>query len=740
MTKFSKHVFIKAASVLAVFIIAFTIMFAAQLPEAAFFTSDNTACNEIILITRDDNAAQTATRLLNQAPVPYTVTDSLGNYCLITTEASKDDLLLEYLASSADVLVAEYNSVLALSGITNDEYSDAQWPLHNAGGYTQYGDDGSIYSFSSVYDIDMNIHEAWAEYAAAGYPENDVIVAIIDTGVDYSHPDLAENMWINTAEIPDDGIDNDNNGYIDDIYGWDFYNGDNSVCHYSEPDKNGVITSSPSDPDDHGTHCAGIIAAVSDNNIGIAGIASNVNIQIMSLKIHGGVNSKGTIANAIKAIKYASIMGADICNLSWGTTVYSEALEMLIRESDMLFVAAAGNEGTNIDETPLYPASFDIDNLISVTYNTPDGIPTWDTNFGTSVDMSAPGVYILSTVVGGYDSMSGSSMAAPHISAVAAILYSTGTNYAPQDIKNLIISTAKPLPAFEGLIANACMPDVFKALTDTSVLKQDYTAPVLTFRQSFDNENFIINIDADDKSGSGVRTIKYAPGTKTIKTFRHGTVGTSIKDSSVTLTKSGEYTFYVSDYSGNESIFHYTVTEDETPPDIVAYYSYSSENSFYILNVTATDSGSGIKQLKYLSGEHVLSDFRLSHNGITLLPDETGSVNVYERSPGYYTFYAVDYRGNKTIFQIFVPDTLIEALDIDTSGLILDTGEEYPLSVLAAPAEATETIDYSSSRPSVARIDEYGVITAVSPGVTIITASTGQGLSVQCIVFVNYKK
>ena len=206
---------------------------------------------------------------------------------------------------------------------------------------------------------------------------------------------------MNPGEVPDNGIDDDGNGYIDDIYGWDFYNNDNSVCHYVET-ANGY-TADPDDNDNHGTHIAGIIGAAANNSIGISGVASNVNIKIMSLKIHGGSASSGSVTNAIKAIHYAEAMGADICNLSWGTTNYSQALELTIQESSMLFISAAGNNGNNNNSTPMFPSGLRLPNLISVAYIDSNGELAEDSNYGVStVDIAAPGEEIYSTLVGTY--------------------------------------------------------------------------------------------------------------------------------------------------------------------------------------------------------------------------------------------------------------------------------------------------------------------------------------------------
>ncbi len=292
----------------------------------------------------------------------------------------------------------------------------------------------------------------------------EVVIAVIDTGIDFSHPDIVDHMWVNPGEIDGDNIDNDNNGYIDDIYGWDFYNNDASIGHYDE-----IVTNKSAyimDNDNHGTHIAGIIAAVAKDYANATDLGINLDIKIMSLKINGGVDGSGKLMDAVKAVKYAKMMGADICNISWGTDVYSEELYQIMKETDMLFVAAAGNSGDNNDLEPIYPANLKLDNLISVTSaDTLGGLNEYS-NYGVNtVDIAAPGNNIYSTIIGGYAYMSGSSMAAPQVSAVAALYFGYEDNHNPSKIKELIIDAVKPLPELRGKIRYAGIVDMNEAVT-----------------------------------------------------------------------------------------------------------------------------------------------------------------------------------------------------------------------------------------------------------------------------------
>ncbi|WP_312091692.1 S8 family peptidase, partial [Aminipila sp.] len=273
---------------------------------------------------------------------------------------------------------------------------------------------------------------------------------------DYNHEDLSDVMWINGDEIPGNDIDDDGNGYIDDVYGWNFYDNTNEVYVGEE--------------DDHGTHGAGTIAATKNNSVGIAGIANYDSINIMSLKALGGKDGSGTTDSIIKAIKYAENNGASICNLSLGTTSYDQELYDTIADSSMLFIVAAGNGdsegGANIDSAPLYPASFDLDNIITVANISYDGNLSENSNYGeTSVDIAAPGSYILSlTANNGYAYMSGTSMAAPMVTGTAALLYTADSELSLADIKNVILWTAASLDSLSGKVSSGGMLNAGAAL------------------------------------------------------------------------------------------------------------------------------------------------------------------------------------------------------------------------------------------------------------------------------------
>ncbi len=304
--------------------------------------------------------------------------------------------------------------------------------------------------------VDINVLPAWNQYDASTEPRRPVTVAVIDTGVDVSHPDLQGSIWVNEDEIPDDGIDNDQNGFVDDVNGWNFFDNSNQIYTGKE--------------DTHGTHAAGTIAATRKGT-GIAGIADNQYVKLMVLKALGTEFGVGEEEDVINAIRYAEANGAEICNLSFGTTHYYPELEKVMRESKMLFIVAAGNgdkdgKGIDIDANPDYPSCFGLDNVISVANLIFDGNLEQTSNYGiNNVDIAAPGTYIVSTTAdNSYGFMTGTSMAAPMVTGAAAFLYSYRTDIALTDVRRILMETARKLPGLEGKIQCGGVVNVYNAV------------------------------------------------------------------------------------------------------------------------------------------------------------------------------------------------------------------------------------------------------------------------------------
>jgi len=617
--------------------------------------------------------------------------------------------------------------------IPNDPYNNALWAFENPGQYTRYYGSFPVTQYSAS-NIDMNIWNAWNNYPLSKEETRPVVVAIIDTGVDYRHPDLADHMWTNPNEIPDNNIDDDGNGYIDDIYGWDFYNNDASVCHYLETDSG--YTANPEDNDNHGTHIAGTIAAIANNDIGIAGVASNVTIRIMSLKIHGGSTSSGTVTNAIKAIRYAESMGADICNLSWGTTNYSQALEQAIRESSMLFISAAGNNGININSTPMFPASLRLPNLISVTHITDEGVLSSESNYGVStVDIAAPGEDIYSTLVGSYGYSSGSSMAAPHVTGLAAMLYAYGETIYPAQVKEIITNTMTPLDTLTGLLIHPGIPNADAAVCSLAELTEDTAAPFLVLETFYEKENIGIRISAFDAGNSGIRKIRYSYGSRPAEYFLLENGGTAVLEDTISVNKAGYYTFFAEDYAGNYQLHNTYIENDTQAPELSATYRVASDYSHIIVDCSAFDAESGIKTLKYLIGEHTDTYFLFS--GETLDPEQEQHTLFLPPDVSAITFYAADYRGNRMVSILYPEIIPATALFLSVTECALQPLETLQLQPLIFPWLSTDGVSYESSDTTILTTDDNGLITAVGNGEAYINVTTYSGITARCKILVN---
>lgn len=493
--------------------------------------------NEMLVIYQDGTKAKEKKQIRSQANAKSS--DTVTDWCdkIVLKDGQDLEQAVETLAQDQDVLYVQPNfkytalstksSAEDISGISEKEFSK-QWWIYNDGTFKEpetsstglddfMPDFGHLFwpwstggqassrwddlfgttsgAKTAVTGIDTNAAKAWNTYTDGG---RRTVVALIDTGVDYTHPELKDSIWINSSETQENRKDDDGNGYVDDIYGWNFY--DDSSDIYVGTSRRGNFHSENEDA--HGTHVAGIIAAAM-NGSGTAGIASNTNVELMCLKALGDTDGNGSTESIVKAIQYAEEKGAAICNMSLGISEsdipfyyqdYDAAMKTAIKNSSMLFVAAAGNEAVNTDSNAVYPSSYDFDNIISVGFIDCDGSLDSYSNYGkTTVDLAAPGGYIYSTIPDGeYGYMTGSSMAAPMVTAACAMGYAYAQNPDVLAVRERILANVTVLDSLKGKTSTGGMLNVFDAVKDLAEHSYSYTGDFYSNQDkntSSDNSN-----------------------------------------------------------------------------------------------------------------------------------------------------------------------------------------------------------------------------------------------------------
>lgn len=350
---------------------------------------------------------------------------------------------VKVLAMNPAVDIAEPNYIYHANRTPNDPLLGNLWGMKNIG---QKDSSGKV----GVPGIDIGAEAAWDIETGS----DKMVVAVIDTGVDFNHPDLKDNLWTNEAEANGKaGVDDDNNGVIDDIHGYNAITGNGNA----------------QDDQGHGSHCSGTIGAKGDDGKGIVGV--NWNVKIMAVKFLSAQGS-GTLEDAVKAIDYANKMGAKVMSNSWGGGGFSQTLFDVIKktnESGAIFIAAAGNENNNNDNNPSYPATYDVPNIISVAAIDNQGARASFSSYGKrTVHVGAPGVNVYSSTGGAYDSWSGTSMATPHVSGIAALVWSHEPNLTNIELKNRILATARPIAGLKGKTRTGGLANAYYALTNTT--------------------------------------------------------------------------------------------------------------------------------------------------------------------------------------------------------------------------------------------------------------------------------
>lgn len=455
-----------------------------------------------------------------------------------------------------------FTTIFAFEILPSDPFFESQWSLY-------HGNKGK-----DDFSVDIGLKDIWNSISG----KKEVVVAVIDTGVDIHHEDFNNIFWVNKNEIPSNGVDDDGNGYIDDIHGWNFYD-NNNILYEGETDR-------------HSTHITGIIAA-RNNTVGITGITSKVNIKIMVLKVLGGKSETGFTSAIADAIRYAEKMGASICNLSFGTPKSDRNLTDSIYHSKMLFVTAAGNgdkngRGYNLRNRPIYPASYNFDNLITVANLQENGYLNPASNYGLPyVHIAAPGTKILSTIdwksykngnfTYPYGYMSGTSMAVPMVTGVASILMAAYPDFSVREIREAILNSSKKTESLRGLVTSEGILDAQSAVwyCDSIILprkeerkkrsenqgegldrtEQANHHPLILVKKNRRGKVSLVFHDED----KDIIAVRYARGKKPKSYFKKGKLGLKIplfekKIKGFALKKGKTYTIYVIDKKNNEAI------------------------------------------------------------------------------------------------------------------------------------------------------------------------------------------
>ncbi len=480
---------------------------------------------------------------------------SKKNYDQITlkTKEKPDDFINQMMKDNEDIEYIQPDYEMSLS--SNDANFTSQWGVNNGQSVSD-----AVYGEKH---IDANVVPAWEISRGEG-----ITVAVIDTGVDISHEDLSGNVWTNAKEIAGNGIDDDGNGYIDDVNGWNFFDDNNKVYNQATVNE-----------DEHGTHVSGIIAAVKDNSKGIAGVAPKA--KIMPLKVFK--NGTAYTSDIIEAIEYAESNGAKIVNCSWGTAKDNLALKETIQQSKMLFVCAVGNSAANIDTSPVYPASYGLNNVISVASIDKSGKLTSASNYGeSSTSVAAPGEDIYSTLPANtYGSRSGTSLAAGFVSGEAALIVSRYGNLTAQEVKQRIMSSSDRLSTLVGKVNRGNKINVNSALLGLS------SEQVMNIGESGGQQNGSQNVD-------GYSTFYSTPQTGSGTIF---SVPAGATNGQLNMTLSGNTITNLRPFSGT------TYTAKKT--DLVSQSPYSEEfkvESQYSDAVYYYDLSNYIGKYLYITG------------------------------------------------------------------------------------------------------------------------------------------
>ncbi|MCE9527157.1 MAG: S8 family serine peptidase [Planctomycetales bacterium] len=593
--------------------------------------------------------------------------------------ASAGDLL-QQLRDNPAVAYAEPDYFVHPAFVSSDPYytGGSLWGM--------YGD-----STSPTNAFGSQAGEAWT---AGNVGSTSVVVGIIDEGIDYNHPDLAANIWTNPGEVAGDGIDNDADGYIDDIHGWDFANNDNTIF-------DGKTTDSV---DHHGTQDAGTIGGVGGNGQGVAGV--NWNVTMISAKFLGP--NGGYISDAVKALDYLTMLktryGVNIVasNNSWGGGGYSQAMQDAITRAanaGILFVAAAGNGGPdqvgdNNDTTANYPSNYSTlasagyESVIAVAaINSTGGLASFSNYGANTVDLGAPGVGIVSTLpFNSYGSYSGTSMATPHVTGAAALYAAANPGASAADIRSAIIASAQSTPTASlagktvtgGRLNISAQPDLQPSLRISDVSKNEGDSGTTAF-------SFTVTL-----SSASTQTI----------TVDYGTSDNTASAGSDYTTAAGTLTFAPG------------VTSQAVTVDVIGDTTVENSESFFVNLSSPTNApivdGQGV-------GTIVNDDFAIPSISIN-------SVANYEGNRGFTKFVftvSLSAASNQTV-----------SVAYSTAGGTATSGSDFKAAsgVLSfSPGVTSRTITVSIYGDKTSEPDELFYVDLTSPANASLATSRGTG-------------
>jgi len=383
---------------------------------------------------------------------------SLGNgFFSLTTPGASRYAVVDWAAHTKAVARLEPDLAIRTASWPNDPLAPSQWNLKNTGQY------------AATVGTDINVAQAWSMTTGS----RNVVVAVIDSGIDITHPDLAANIWTNPGDTSGNSLDDDHNGYLDDIHGWNFVDDNNQVT----------------DGYGHGTHVAGIIGAVGNNGSGVTGISWQVSLLPLKVQDSRGI---GYTSSILKAINYVTMMRRDhginivAVNASWeaaaGFSVVVVSANKKEGEAGVTFIAAAGNQASDNDVVPRYPANYLLPNVITVAaLSTTNTLASMSNYGGTTVDLAAPGSLIQSTFPGGtYGILSGTSMAAPQVTGVVALLAAAKPGITVAEVRAAILGTTTPVASLAGKVVTAGRLNAGAALASLGIVSPTPVPPPAT--------------------------------------------------------------------------------------------------------------------------------------------------------------------------------------------------------------------------------------------------------------------